>query len=267
MGSFPFPCHVTTRESSSGSDAAYVLKSRMVRVLWMFTQECQKMPEDRQDIPTRITLEPLAAPSILGLYGYAAATFVVAAQFAGWYGNARSELYLIPFAAMVGGLAQFTAAMWAYKARDGVATAMHGIWGAFWLACGILSVLFAIGTIVPAGLRPAIGYWFAPLALFSAVGAYAAVSESAGLATVWGVVAVSSACAAIAGWAASPGWQYLAAWMFLLSSAVAWYTGSALMLETAFGHEILPLGSASKAANRPRVSYGIGEPGVIRGQA
>ncbi len=165
------------------------------------------MADDRQDIPTRITLEPLAAPSILGLYGYAAATFVVAAQFAGWYGNARSELYLFPFAAMAGGLAQFTAAMWAYKARDGIATAMHGIWGSFWLAFGILAVLFAVGAIVPVDLAPGVGYWFAPLALFSAVGAYAAVSESAALATVWGVVAVASACAAIAGWSASPGWQ------------------------------------------------------------
>jgi len=32
------------------------------------------------------------------------------------------------------------AGMWAYRARDAVATAMHGMWGSFWIAYGILNV-------------------------------------------------------------------------------------------------------------------------------
>src|ERR687884_1191294 len=74
----------------------------------------------------RVYLQPIAAPSVLGLFGFAGATFVVAAHMAAWYGNASTPGYLFPFAAMFGGLAQFLAGMWAYRARDGVATAMHG---------------------------------------------------------------------------------------------------------------------------------------------
>src|SRR5437763_13458414 len=82
----------------------------------------------------RVVLQPIAAPSVLGLFGFAGATFIVAANLAGWYGNSATPGYLAPFAAFFGGLAQFTAGMWAYRARDAVATAMHGMWGAFWLA-------------------------------------------------------------------------------------------------------------------------------------
>ena len=92
---------------------------------------------------TRVFLQPVAAPSVLGLFGFAGATFMVAANLAGWYGTPLSGVYLFPFAAMVGGIAQFAAGLWAYKARDALATAMHGMWGAFWLAYGLLWLLVA----------------------------------------------------------------------------------------------------------------------------
>jgi succinate-acetate transporter protein len=80
---------------------------------------------------------------VLGLLGFAAATFIVASNLAGWWGTPKSGLVLAPFAAMFGGLAQFLAGMWAYRARDVIAAAMHGAWGAFWLAYGILNILLA----------------------------------------------------------------------------------------------------------------------------
>jgi succinate-acetate transporter protein len=60
---------------------------------------------------TRVMLQPIAAPSILGLFGFAGATFIVAANLAGWYGSETSPQYLFPFAAFFGGLAQFIAGM------------------------------------------------------------------------------------------------------------------------------------------------------------
>lgn len=93
---------------------------------------------------TNIWLQPLAAPSILGLYGFAGATFMVAAHMAHWFGTSQTDMVLWPFAAFFGGLAQFLAGMWAFKARDGVATAMHGTWGSFWMAFGILQILVGL---------------------------------------------------------------------------------------------------------------------------
>ncbi len=48
---------------------------------------------------TRVFLQPFAAPSILGSLGYAGATFMVAANMAGWSSNTASDVYVFPFAA------------------------------------------------------------------------------------------------------------------------------------------------------------------------
>ena len=85
-------------------------------------------PGEEPRVGAQVSLQPLAAPSILGLFAFAGATFMVAANLAGWYGDLRTPRYLFPFAAMFGGLAQFLAGMWAVKARDGLASAMHGTW-------------------------------------------------------------------------------------------------------------------------------------------
>jgi succinate-acetate transporter protein len=104
---------------------------------------------------TRVVLQPIAAPSILGLFGFAGATFMVAANLAGWYGNhTTTPLALAPFAMVFGGLAQFLAGIWAYRARDGVATAMHGTWGSFWLGYGVLSILLATHVLAATRRRP-----------------------------------------------------------------------------------------------------------------
>jgi succinate-acetate transporter protein len=84
----------------------------------------------------RVVLQPIAAPSILGLYGFACATFMVTANMVGWYGSATSPALIFPFATAAAGIAQAAAALWAFKARDGLATAIHGIWAAFWLGYG-----------------------------------------------------------------------------------------------------------------------------------
>src|SRR5437763_10443781 len=95
----------------------------------------------------RVFLQPIAAPSILGLFGFSAATFIVTAHLVGWYGTAKSPTLIFPFAAAAGGVAQGAAALWSYKARDGLATAIHGIWAAFWLGYGLLNLLIAVGDI------------------------------------------------------------------------------------------------------------------------
>src|SRR5215469_10437591 len=135
--------------------------------------------ESGESVPAQIYLQPISAPSILGLYGFAGATFMVAAHMAHWFGGARSDLYLAPFAAVFGGIAQFSAGMWAFKARDGVATAMHGTWGSFWVAYGLLQLAFLNGALTqPTGAFPALGYWFIVLAAITWMGTWAAAAES-----------------------------------------------------------------------------------------
>ena len=209
----------------------------------------------------RIYLQPIAAPSILGLYGLAGATFIVAAHMAHWFGDSATSLYLFPFAAIFGGLAQFLAGMWAYKARDGVATAIHGMWGSFWMAYGVLNVVFAVGRLTPpSGRWPEIGFWFIVLAAVTWVGVAAAVAENRGFVTLLTFLAAGSTTAAIGELTGVEVLMTITGWLFIIASIAAWYTGSALMLEEAFGHEVWSLGKSRHTKEMPPVSIGMASP-------
>jgi succinate-acetate transporter protein len=217
--------------------------------------------------PARVYLQPIAAPSILGLYAFAGSTLIVAAELAGWYGNPQTPQYLFPFAAAFGGVAQFAAGMWAYKARDAIATAMHGMWGSFWIGFGILQLLFATGTLAePQGPFPALGFWFIALAWITIMGAIAATAENLALTAVLGTLALGATFAAIAELLGSNAWTVIAGYTFILSAICAWYTASALMFEGVAGKPVLPVGMTKKAREAPEVNRGVGEPGVKQGQ-
>ncbi len=224
-------------------------------------------PSEQARVGAQVSLQPLAAPSILGLFGFAGATFMVAANLAGWYGTDRTPQYLFPFAAMFGGLAQFLAGMWAVKARDGLASAMHGTWGAFWLAYGILYLLFGIGVLTePRGAFPALAFWFVILAAVTWAGAVASLATNAGLVSVLTLLAAGSTIMAIATFLGSKTLQEISGYVFMASAVAAFYTASALMIEESFGRAVLPLGKTEHVQHREQVTIGLGEPGVVHGQ-
>ena len=222
----------------------------------------------------RIVLTPVAAPSILGLYGFFAATLLVGSHMAGWWGTASAPTLVFPFVVMLGGIAQFASGLWAYRARDGLATAMHGIWGAFWLAFGLYQLLVATGAMPAVGSPKdmAFGFWFIPLCAITAAGTLAAAAVSLGFVAVLAPLAAGSFFAAL-GWMAGLSWSLsVAGWLFVFSAGFAWYTASAMMLEGSFGRTILPTGQWSVAANVPGrtpsepIEYEHGMPGARAGQ-
>jgi uncharacterized protein len=224
----------------------------------------------------RVFLQPIAAPSILGLAGFAGATFMVASNLAGWWGSPTSGLALAPFAAMFGGLAQFLAGMWAYKARDGVATLAHGTWGAFWLAYGILNILLATHVLTaptPWYHDPEIGFWFFALAITTTIAAVAATTEGLALTAVLATLAAGSGILAGGYIYGSHGWVQVAGWVLVVSAGLAWYAGAAMLLESVTGRAILPMFKTAKPANaasgklaRRPIELEWAEPGIKMGQ-
>ena len=225
------------------------------------------------EIPARIVLQPIAAPSVLGLYGFAGATLIVAGWMAGWYGSRLTPEFIFPFAALFGGLAQFLAGMWAYRARDVLATAVHGTWGTFWMGYGVLYALFATGTLVqPRDAFPGLAMWFVALAAITAVGALAALAESGVLFGFLVTLTTGSVVAAIAYFTGSASVLTAAGWVLVVAAVLAWYTASAMLLAAAHGRVVLPLGRYTREANIPGsrllrvIEDARGEPGVRRGQ-
>jgi succinate-acetate transporter protein len=201
---------------------------------------------------TRIFLTPVAAPSILGLFGLASSTFMVAAYLAGWYGQSQGTnavlSNLAPFVLTFGGIGQFLAGMWCYRARDGIGTAMHGMWGAFWIAFGIFFILVGAGAlhVVTSGAAGKemvpYSYWFYTLAVITACGAFAALFKNAGLTGVLTALAIGSALVAIGFSSGVTIWLRVGGYALVVSAALAVYTALALMLEGASGRIVLPLG-------------------------
>jgi succinate-acetate transporter protein len=226
-------------------------------------------------VPSRVMLMPVAAPSILGLFGFAGATFIVAANLAGWYGSPTSPIVLFPFAAMVGGLAQLLAGMWAYRARDGVATAAHGIWGTFWLAYGLLWLLVATGQITtptPWYDSPGLAYWFFALAIITGGITLGALFESIATSLVLLLLTVGSAFLTVGFGFGTHAWIVAGGWVLVASAAVAWEVATGLMLRGASGRTIFPMGEWSGSANKPgarpaaAVELPWAEPGIRHGQ-
>jgi succinate-acetate transporter protein len=192
---------------------------------------------------------------------------------AGWYGSTATPDYLFPFAAMVGGLAQFLAGMWSYRARDALATAVHGTWGAFWLGWGVLWALFATGKLQePTGTFSSLGYWFIALAFITASCAVAALARGVGLFGLLASLTAGSALTAVGYLANSDMTLKIAGYFLIVSAVIAWYEATAMLLADSFRRVVLPLGTNSRDDNIPGaasvrvIEWPVGEPGVRHGQ-
>ncbi len=223
----------------------------------------------------RVFLQPIAAPSILGLYGFAAGTFMVTANLVGWYGTATSPLLIFPFAVAAGGIAQGAAALFAFKARDALATAIHGIWAAFWLGYGFLNFMIALKLIpapAPHAAVPELGYWFFALAAITLIGMIASLAESLALTSVLAPLWVGAALLGVFYILGGSGWEKVGGYVTMASAFTAFYTASAMMLASTFGRVVLPTGKYRSEADVPGgthtypIQFALGEPGVKQGQ-
>lgn len=224
---------------------------------------------------TRVVLSPMAAPSIIGLFGFMGATLMVGAWQAGWYGSATTPAMLWPFAIFFGGLAQLVAGFYALRARDTVAVAAHGTWGSFWLGWGILQLLVAT-KVIPAvplsAANPALAFWFIVLCSITTMCAIGAMGHNLGVAAVLWTLAAGSGLTAAGFFGGYLGVTRAGGVLFVISAGIAWLVASALMFEGAFRRTIIPLGEYSKAGNVPGrvptvpMEYPGGMPGVKVGQ-
>ncbi|MBX6763825.1 MAG: GPR1/FUN34/YaaH family transporter [Rubrobacteraceae bacterium] len=216
--------------------------------------------------PARTFLQPIAAPSIVGLFGFAVSTFMVAANLAGWYGSSSEPVFLFPLAFAFGGIAQFAAGMWSFKARDAVAAGIHSTWGAFWIGYGILWYMVARGMVSTGrAFDLGLGYWFIGLTAVTFMGAIIIGTDNIALAFVLHTLWLGAGALAVGLLTATHFWVVIAGYLLILSAIAAWYSGSALMA-AGMGKPMFPMGLSRREREKAEFSAGFGEPGVKRGQ-
>lgn len=86
----------------------------------------------------QIFLQPIAPPAALGLAGFAGSTWITSSYIANWWGNPDSPTIFFPFVGIFGGVAQFIAGIYGFRARDTLVTIINTMWGSFWISIGIL---------------------------------------------------------------------------------------------------------------------------------
>jgi hypothetical protein len=217
----------------------------------------------------------MAAPSIMGLFGFMIATLMLGAWQAGWYGNAATPLLIWPLALFAGGILQAIAAIASLRARDGVAVAWHTAWGSFWIAWGVLQLVVTSGRLplVPLGLaNPSLAFWFIALTLVTMFAALGALAQNMGIFITLVVLTAASAVTAAGEYAGSLATLRAGGWLFVIAAIAAWLTAGAMVLENSFGRVIIPPSKWSRQANIPGaratdpLAYPAGMPGVRVGQ-
>src|SRR3954449_2275334 len=100
---------------------------------------------------TLVTLRPIAGPLALGFFGLAAATFVMSGLQLGWVEPTEGRQVALCILAFTVPL-QFTASLFGFLARDGVAATGMGLLSGIWAALG-----FVTFTAVPGSTSDALG--------------------------------------------------------------------------------------------------------------
>lgn len=196
---------------------------------------------------TRVVLQPIAAPSVLGLAGLSVALMTAGTLQAKWWGTQADLRAVSVLGFTFGGIAQLAAAMWCYRARDVAGTLTHGAWGSYWIA------FFVLELSNPAGKSFGHGLWMVGLAAVTLTAALAREATHELMALMRAVLTAGAACTA-AGYLSSgfgSGWCTAGGWLFVVSAALGWLAMAYMLLH---------------ALRVDAVQLPWAEPGVRRGQ-
>ena len=84
----------------------------------------------------------IADPAPLGLAAFAATTFLLSADNAGWMNTATGGVFL-GYAFAYGGLGQLLAGMWEFRNRNVFGATAFSSYGGFWIGIGLWALLVA----------------------------------------------------------------------------------------------------------------------------
>ncbi|GAA3079784.1 hypothetical protein GCM10010464_49880 [Pseudonocardia yunnanensis] len=178
-------------------------------------------------------------------------------------------------AVTAGGIAQFLAGVWAYHSRDALVAVMHGLWGSFWMAYGLYTLLVALGVLPPilagGSAACAYGFWFVVLGVITWIGAAAAITENVALAGVLTMLAAGCTLLAIGLLGAQATVLVVGAYQLIISTLLAWYLAGAMVLHAALGRPVLHIGGRRRHPHLDTcallsIQYAADELGVEVGQ-
>ena len=198
----------------------------------------------------RTTAPPVAAianPAALGLAGFALTTFLLSVHNA--MGVTREPLLVFfGFAVFYGGLAQFCAGMWEFKAGNTFGATAFSTYGAFWMGVAATVVLVLWGKLAATDVTSTLGWILTAFAIFNTyMLLISARTQNTAVFLVFLTLEITEILLAwgnFNGSAAGAGLVSVGGWMGIITALVAWYTSAAIVANTGRPRPMLPVGSS-----------------------
>lgn len=182
----------------------------------------------------------LANPGALGLGGFALTTFILNIVNSGIVSGENLGMVL-PVGIFYGGLAQFCAGMWEFKRGDTFGATCFSSFGAFWMAVALMVLLENTGTIEPVP-REGMAVLFIAWGIFTAYATVASLKVAKAVTAIFVTLVILFFLLAAGEWNATI--HKIAGYEGILCALIAWYCSAAILINTLFGRDVLPLGHA-----------------------
>ena len=197
------------------------------------------MAEVRSAAPAAAAVPAIANPAALGLGGFALTTFVLSTHNAGW----APDLTWVGLAFFYGGLAQFAAGMWEFKAGNTFGATAFSTYGAFWASLATFIVL-VLGGKVPAGdIDNDLGWFLLSFAIFNTYMLFWSARTSMSVFLVFLTLEITEIILFIGFFnSGNKGIIQLGGYMGIITAIVAWYASAAVVANSLRVKPILPVG-------------------------
>jgi succinate-acetate transporter protein len=198
-----------------------------------------EMAEVRSAAPAAVAVPAIANPAALGLGGFALTTFVLSTHNAGW----APDLTWVGLAFFYGGLAQFAAGMWEFKAGNTFGATAFSTYGAFWASLATFIVL-VLGGKVPAGdIDNDLGWFLLSFAIFNTYMLFWSARVNMSVFLVFLTLEITEIILFIGFFnSGNKGIIQLGGYMGIITAIVAWYGSAAVVANSMRVKPILPVG-------------------------
>ncbi|HVB76399.1 MAG TPA: acetate uptake transporter [Candidatus Nitrosotalea sp.] len=186
----------------------------------------------------RPVVPALANPAALGLGGFALTTFVLSTHNAGL----APDLTWVGLAFFYGGLAQFCAGMWEFKAGNTFGATAFSTYGGFWMSLATFIVLVLAGKVAAKDLTTDLGWFLLSFAIFNTYMTVWSLRVNMSVFLVFIFLEVTEILLFLGFFSASTGLIQLGGWFGIITALVAWYASAAVVANSLRATPILPVG-------------------------
>jgi len=187
----------------------------------------------------------LGNPGPLGLAGFALTTFTLSVFNTGVIVDPLLEGVVLPLALFYGGITQFIAGLFEYKIPNTFGATAFCSYGAFWMSFAGY-VYFFVPTLPAATVHEATGLFLFVWMIFTMYMTLAAYKVSVALFSLFVSLSITFLFLTIGALAQVTACTHAGGWLGLLTALIAWYCSFAVVFNSTWGKDYIPIGVCTK---------------------